>query len=49
MMGVRVHNECMADSDDGYSMMAMVIIVMMIVLVMVLIVPETLRQVDLVY
>jgi hypothetical protein len=36
----------MADSDDGNSIMAMVLIAMMIVLVRVIIVPKALKQVD---
>ena len=45
-MGVCVHIQCRADSDDGDGMMAMVMMAMMIELVMVIIVPEALRQVD---
>jgi competence protein ComGC len=44
-----VHIQSRVDCDDGNGMMAMVMIVMMIVLVMVIIVPEALRQIDLVY
>ena len=45
-MGVCVHIQSRADSDDGNGMMAMVMMAMMIVLVMVIIVPEALRQVN---
>jgi hypothetical protein len=46
IVGVYVHIQSKADSDNVNGMMAMVMIVMMIVLVMVNIVPETLNQVD---
>ena len=45
-MGVCVHIQSRADSDDGNGMMGMVMMVMLIVLVMLIIVPEALRQVD---
>jgi hypothetical protein len=46
MLGVYVHIQSRADSDDVNGMIAMVMIAMMIVLVMVTIVPEALNQVD---
>ena len=46
IVGVCVHIQSRADSDDVNRMMAMVMIAMMIVLVMVDIVPEALNQVD---
>jgi ABC-type siderophore export system fused ATPase/permease subunit len=46
IVGVCVHIQSRAESEDVNGMMAMVMIAMMIVLVMVNIVPEALNQID---
>jgi competence protein ComGC len=46
IVGVCVHIQCRANSDDGNGMITMVMMAMMILLVMVIIVPEALRHVD---
>jgi predicted PurR-regulated permease PerM len=46
IVGVCVHIQSRADSDNVNGMIAMVMIVMMIAVVMVNIVPEALNQVD---
>ena len=47
-VGLCGHMQSRANSNNDNGIMAMVILAMMIVLVMVIIVPEALRQVDLV-